>query len=280
MKNLKNKKISSRVGFIVIFLISFFFSIFTIRACDSFEIISKRILEFPNRYYGLVTILGWFFIFLLNSEQQKKQLQNNAKMKVYEEIYNLKKELDNVGQKLDLLLNPFCIPFLEMKYSDTSIRPNQINLKALEIWRKYLGDLSEKTYLFVGAYLKLWIHFKMWISAMPELSEMYKEFFEVQLQKLTKNLNEHHKYLQDLSIKNLYWETWNQEEIREKSRKLAEEFNQIAVGYLDDLMVEMHNCLIGPILESKIMHRTDFKNLPERYKILTKDGIKEIKKEK
>ena len=280
METLKNKKISSQVGFIIIFLLFVLTSTFTIWICDSFKIITKGILEFPNRYYGLITIVGWFLIFLLNSYGEQKNLKNKAKMKIYEELYNYKKNLDEVVLKLGLLFNPYCIPFLEMEYADKSIPSNKINLKALEIWRKYLEDLSQNTYLFVGAYIKLWTHFKMWISAMPELLNMYKEFFEVQLQELTKHLNAHHKYLQDLSIKNLYWETWNKEEIREKSEELAKEFDQIAVGYLDDFMVEIHNCLIGPILENKIIPRTDFKNLPERYKILTKDGIKEIKKEK
>ncbi len=280
METFKNKKISSKVGFIIIFLVFLFFLTFAIWTCGSFEIISKKILEFPNRYYGLITILGWFLIFLLNSYGEKKNLKNKAKMKIYEELYNYKKDLDEAALSLDLLLNPFCIPFLEMKYSDRSIPPDKINLKALEVWRKYLENLSEKTYLFVGAYHKLWTHFKMWIGVMPELSEMYKEFFEVQLQELTKNLYKHHKYLQDLSIKNLYWETWNQEEIKEKSKELAKEFDQIAVGYLDDFLVEIHNYLIEPILENKIIYRTDFKNLPERYKILTKNGIQEVKRKK
>ena len=97
-------------------------------------------------------------------------------------------------------------------------------------------------------------------------------------QKLTQDLNNHHSYLQKISISNLYWRTWNQVEIKEKSKELSKKFVKIAVGYLDDFVIEIHNCLIKSLLGNRIVPREDFKNLPERYEILTKDGVKEIKK--
>ncbi|MCK9573639.1 MAG: hypothetical protein M0R20_04500 [Candidatus Omnitrophica bacterium] len=224
----------------------------------------------------LLTIIGWFAVFYFNIRQQEKQIQLNAKMKVYEELCNLKKEVDDKGRDLNFLLNPFSAPFLEMEYADRSIKQKQINLKALEIWGKYLEKLSKGTFSFVRAYLELWVHFKRWICIMPDLKKMYKELFEVQFTQLTDNLYDYHKYLQSIQIKNFYWETWDKEEIKKRSKKIQDEFDQIAVGYLDDFMIEINNSLLSPIFKSKSVLREDFKNLPERYKILTKDGIQEI----
>jgi hypothetical protein len=242
------------------------------------------ISSFLSDHFGpisiLLTIIGWFAIFYFNIRQQRKQIQSNAKMKIYEELYNLKKEIDDKEKYLSFLLSPFSAPFLEMEYADRSITSGKINLKALEIWGKYLEKLRKETFSFNRAYLKLWVHFKMWICIMPDLKKMYKELFEIQLTQLTNNLYEYHKYLQSISIKNLYWETWDKEEIKERSKKIQDEFDQIAVGYLDDFMIEINNSLLSPIFKNKSVLREDFKNFPERYKVLTKNGIQEIQKDK
>ena len=225
-------------------------------------------------------IIGWFVVFYLGLKQQNKLLKNNAKMKVYEELYELKKSIDEVSINLGLLFNPYSIPFLEMKHVDKSLEPSQRSLKSLEIWRKYLDKISRQTYTFTTAYLKLWNHIDMWIGVVPELKKAKKEFFEIHLKALTDDLNKHHSYLQNLSLESYNWEKWGQEDIKQKSQEISEKFDKIAVAYLDDLMVEIHNSLIGPILGYKKIPRENFANMPRRYKILTKKGIREVEHEK
>jgi len=80
----------------------------------------------------VLIILGWFVVFGLGLRQQNNLLKNNAKMKVYEELYELKKSIDEISINLGLLFNPYSIPFLSMKYVDKSLPPSQKNFKALE----------------------------------------------------------------------------------------------------------------------------------------------------
>jgi len=228
----------------------------------------------------VLIILGWFVVFWLGLRQQNNLLKNNAKMKVYEELYELKKSIDEISINLGLLFNPYSIPFLSMKYVDKSLPASQKNFKALEFWREYLDKISKQTYTFTGAYLKLWNHIDMWIGVMPELKKAKKEFFEVHLKALTDDLHKHHSYLQNLSLENYNWEQWNQEDIKQKSQEISEKFDKIAIAYLDDLIVEIHNSLVSPILGHKKIQRENFANMPRKYKILTKKGIKEVEREK
>lgn len=228
----------------------------------------------------VLVILGWFVVFWLGLRQQNELLKNNAKMKVYKELYELKKDVDEVGINLSLLFNSYSIPFLEMEYVDKSLPLSQRNPKALEFWREYLDKMSKQTSAFTGAYLKLWNHIDMWIGVMPELKKAKKEFFGIHLKALTNDLNKHHSYLQKLSLGNYKWEEWNQENIKKESQKIGEKFDRIASAYLDDLMVEIHNSLIGPILGYKKRPRENFDKTPQRYEILTKKGIKKVEREK
>lgn len=224
----------------------------------------------------IISIIGWFVVFHFGLRQQNELLKNNAKMKVYEELYEFKKVIDESSINLGLLLSPYSIPFLSMEYVDKSLPSQQRNLKALEIWREYLEKISRQIYTFTTAYLRLWNHIDMWIGIMPELKKVKKEFFEIHLKALTTDLYKHHSYLQDLSLKTYRWEEWNQEDIKQKSKEISEKFDRIAIAYLDDLMVEIHNSLVSPILGYKKIPREGFVNMPKKYEILTREGIKEV----
>jgi len=234
---------------------------------------SQIIFNFVN---VILIIVGWLAVFWFSLKQQKEQLKNNTKLKVYEELYDFKKELDEKSNDLGILLNPFSIPFLDMEYVDRTIPPSQRNFQALKFWNKYLRKLSERTSAFVGAYLKFWIHCEMWIGVIPKLKKAKKELFEIQLSQLTNKLYKHHQYLQNLQIQNYWWEKWDREDIKRRTEKISEEFDQIAIGYVDDFMVEIHNILISSLIGYKKITRENFKNLPKNYKVLTQDGIKEI----
>lgn len=227
-------------------------------------------------------VMTWWIVHWLNLKQQKELLRNNIKMKVYGELYELKKGIDEQGMNIGLLFSSLSIKLLEMENIHIIKRisdPVEKNLKSLEIWNKYVLEISQESYKFSNAYLKFWNHVEMWFGIMPELEKGKKELFEVQFKKLIDNLYKHENYLRDLPVKNYKWKEWDKKDMENKSNKIDEEFDKIAVGYLDDFMVEIHNCLVGPIFEYKKRHRENFKNMPTRYEILTKDGIKETKKE-
>lgn len=250
----------------------------------------QSIIAFANNWIseniGIVfgfagMVMTWWIVHRLNLKQQKELLRNNIKMRVYGELYELKKDIDEQGIDLNFLSYSSSVKLSKMEnihITEKILDPIEKNLKSLEIWSKYVLDISQESYKFSNAYLKFWNHVDMWISIMPELEKAKKELFEIQFKELMDNLYKYEDYLRDLSVRNYKWKEWDKEEIKRKSEKIQEEFNKIAIGYLDDFMVEIHNCLIDPIFKYKKRHREDFKNVPTKYEVLTKDGIKETKK--
>ena len=221
-----------------------------------------------------LVIVGWCIVF----SQNKKLMKNKVQMKIYEELYELRKIIDEKSIDLGVLLNPFSLPFLNMKSvnMNKSFDSSQYNLEALKIWSEYVQKIAKETSEFDKYYLKLWNHVDMWIGAMPELKRAKEELFEVQFKKLTNDLWNYQRYLMELSIKKHHWNEWDKNEIEKKAKKIEEEFHQIGSAYLDGFMVEVHNCLVSSILGYKKKPLENFKITPD--KILTKKGIKETKK--
>lgn len=225
---------------------------------------------------AILTVFGWFAVFWFGLRQQKKQMRHEAKMKVYEELFNLKKLVDEQSVPLGLLLNPFSVPFLIMEWTKKETDPIKANLKALEIWREYSMDLKEKTYSFGRAYLKFWTHAEMWLTLMPKLRKAKDELFVVQLNNLSKLLHAHQQYLIDLSVKEFYWEKWNRDDILKRTDDLSNKFNEIGIAYMEDFMGLIHNRLIKPIFGKKRYPREFFNPKgPVKCNVLTEDGIEE-----
>jgi len=221
-----------------------------------------------------LVIFGWFAVFLLGLRQNKKLMKNKAQMKIYEELYELRKIADERNRDLSILLVSVNMSFSKMeniKYYPDYNSPH-------EVWNDYLQNLIKEIGLFTDAYLNFWNHTEMWISAMQELDEMKNIYFEELLVNLINELNEHHEYLNSLSRNNYKWEEWDRKEIEKRLDEIREKFDLISHAYLDDFMVEVHNCLVYPILGYKKEPRKNFKKATNKYKILTRDGIKEIKK--
>ncbi|MCK5476239.1 MAG: hypothetical protein KAI71_06700 [Candidatus Pacebacteria bacterium] len=221
-----------------------------------------------------LVVVGWFAVFLLGLKQNKKLMKNKAQMKIYEELYELRKDIDEKNIDLGMLLTSVNLLFLKMK--NVKYYP-EFN-SSYDVWNDYLQNLIEEKSLFTNAYLKFWNHIDMWIGSMKELDEMKNIYFEELLENLTDELNKHYEYLSNLSRENYKWEEWDCKDIEERSKKMTKKFDLISGAYLDDFMVEVHNCLVYPILEYKKKPRKNFKNTMETYTILTKKGIKEVKK--
>ncbi len=218
----------------------------------------------------ILIMVGWIIVFWLGLCQQKKQLKSNLNMKIYEELYQIKKEFDKSCIDLGLSLGKFSLPFLEMKQCKT-------NLKSLEKWRDHSSLLTENIYNFSQIYIKLWNHSDMWIAVFPKLKKAKKELFEVQLNDLTKKLHDYNNFLTKKQIEQFNWKLWKKEEIEEKADEISKLFDKIACGYVDDYLTLIHNELITPVIGYKKILRENFANMDkqEKYSILTKDGVKE-----
>lgn len=250
-----------------------------IRASVDFLVRNKDLATILLSLLGVVlTIVGWIAVFWLGLWQQKKQLQNTAKMKVYEELFSLKENIDSQSEGLSLLLGTYGLPFLNMSFEKNPSNIVDGNSKALKLWQDYLTKLSEATHNFTRAYLRLWVHSDMWVGTMPQIKVAKEELFTKQLRKLSDELYEHHRYLQNQSIQEFYWERWNKEEIEQKSEVIRSRFDEIAISYLDDYMGLIHNRLITPIFGHKKIPREGFANMDklEKYYILTEEGLQEI----
>jgi len=221
-----------------------------------------------------LVIFGWFAVFLLGLRQNKKLMKNKAQMKIYEELYELKKIVDRKNIDLGVLLASVFLSFSKME----NIKYDPDYDSPYEIWSDYLQNLIKEIGLFTDAYLNLWNHTEMWISAMQELDEMKKIYFEELLGNLVNELNEHHEYLNSLSRNNYKWEEWNRKDIEKHLDEMGKKFDLISHAYLDDFMVEVHNVLVYPIIKYKKEPRKNFKKTMSTYTVLTRKGIKEIKK--
>lgn len=230
----------------------------------------------------VLVIIGWFAAFLLGLRQQKKMLQSQGRIKVYEELFMKKKAIDDVCITLRLLLGKHALPFLDMSLVDKKIGGPNGKLEAQHHWSAYLAKLIQGISKFTEAYLSLWNYSDMWIGVMPKIKKAKIELFENQLKQLTQELNEHQRYLQDIAVKQFDWTLWNRSEIEERCEKIEDKFDSIAIGLMDDYMGLVHNRLVSPIFGYKKSPRETFKKIDklEKYFILTEDGLSEIKVKK
>jgi len=228
-------------------------------------------------WYNIITIfliiLGWLVIYLLNLKQQKKQLVDSAKLKIYEELYNLKKEID----KKVMGLSSLCSRSRYTLFTDIEYANKGIGIKKpFEIWQKYVSDLSRAIFSFTDAYLDFWTGVETWIEVMPELKKAKNELFNNQFNRLTDDLNKYHQYLQFLPMKiNSRWDKLNEKEIKERAEQIGGRIDRIACGYVDDFIGLIHNALIASIFGRERRPRENFANMPQEYAILTRDGIKD-----
>lgn len=78
---------------------------------------------------GLLNVIliaaGWIAVFYFGLRQQKVQLKNTAKIKIYEELYSLKKEVDAQSENLGLKLGKFSLPFLAMSWKKNTPKENR-----------------------------------------------------------------------------------------------------------------------------------------------------------
>jgi len=228
---------------------------------------------------GIVLIIaGWLIV----SWQQRKDLKNSAQMKIYEDFYQIKKDIDESVVNLGLKLSKFHLPFLEMSFREDKLTPIDKNVKDIQLWTKHVDEISQEIYKFTERYIDLWDYSEVWIGAIPNLKKAKKELFEVQLKDLVNKMYEHHSYLRNQSIQQFDWKLWNRKEIEGKAEETSDLFNKVACGYIEDYFVLIHNKLVSPILGYRKIHRENFNKIDkvDSYFILTENGLKKITNKK
>jgi len=218
-------------------------------------------------------IVGWAVIYWLNSRQQKKDLINKSKLKIYEELYSLKKKIDNETIKLRVS------SYLSFTLSDVKKAEVVGKPSPLDLWQSYTKEISRNIDSFVSVYLEFWTSVDAWIETMPELKRAKNELLKIQTNTLMDDLLLYRTYLSRMpSLINYKWGNLDFDQIEEKAKKIREKINKIAIGYTDDFIGLVHNVLIAPIFGHEKKPRENFENLPEKFTILTKNGIEEVNK--
>lgn len=238
-----------------------------------FELLLNIIDDHQGFLLVVLTVIGWLAVFWLGLRQQRKLLQDQAKMEVYKELSILKQSLDNIFS-IDLAVfaeHTATFVFIEMDGAEKNIYTNPRFSKPYEYWLDYTSKLGEKISRFSEEYLKFMIRVETWISIMPELKSSKGILFN-ELNILNNKLWEHQRYLQSLDTTK--WRTWKEDVIK-KANEIGDEIT-VNVGYLDDFMGLIHNELLSSIFGHPIEARNlSHLNKEVVYKALTKNGIVE-----
>ncbi len=242
-----------------------------------FSINLNSIISYLNSYQVLfmifLTIIGWVTIFWLGLRQQKINLQNEARMRIYAELYEYRKKVTQKANELSVLLLEMSLPFMLMESTDIINEPITATKEANKQWRDFLENLFNKQQEFTNAYLGFWIHVEMWLGMMPEL-EKAKDILFDECNRVGKRIYEYHNFLQMYSIKEYDWHKWNKAEIQKAAYGISDDFSDVASGYVDDFMGLIHNELVADILNYHKGTR-NIRHIKNKVKflILTKDGI-------
>jgi len=225
-------------------------------------------IDYFDKHQGLLTILGWFAIFIFGLRQQRKALADEAKMKVYEELSLLKQDFDrsfsinfvvSVGSSISFT-------FLAIKGSGGLAYPR----KDYEYWLDYVGKLQQEWDLAFADFSRFHDKATTWMNVMPDLERagkiLYKEFIG-----LMEDVNAHTLWLRRQQASSLgLWE----KDAEERAKKLTEKIDQFT-NLMEDFLNLVHNEIITPIFSYK--RKKDFSHIQREfnYKILTKSGIVE-----
>jgi len=225
----------------------------------------------------LLSILGWFVIYILNLKQQKKHLQNEYRMKIYEEITELKKNLDDRINNLNILL---CFKIKTIFEDIKNLQQGKNHLVPLyknetECWISYMNELNQSRNNFNDVLIDYYYIIEKWIEVFPAIKKSKKT--------LCKDLNNLNKIsgelIFDLQIKNFRGDgdfNKRKQEVIDKTESLNKLFDE-TMGYLWDFIIILHNELLAPVfniyLNERDLSHIDT-NVDIKYKILTIDGTK------
>lgn len=226
----------------------------------------------------VLTVVGWGVIFYFNLRQQKKLLQDTLKIKIYQELYELKKEVDSKAIILGVLFNSFSLPLREMEHASKLISCSENVMTCFNIYQSYVQKFNNEISDFTISYHNFWARADMWIGVVPKF-KLAKTLLLKEFNALINRLNEHQHYLSGLSrhttLSPVFGYSFPEEDLIKKTKIIEEDFD-ITVSYLDDFMGLIHNSIVTPIFGYSKKPREEF-NIKKtiKFKILTEDGFVE-----
>src|SRR3989339_718365 len=244
------------------------------------EYIIPSIQEFfhtLDSHNGLVTVLGWWTVFLLGIWAAKIQQRNSARLEIFKDLNKLKSEIDKSSIDLGVLLSKFSLPFLTMEWAEKGSIGLGEGKRPGELWlennRKILDALSlfeEKNQNFLNAA-------NTWISIMPRLKTS-RNILAAEFSGLSRTLWAYVQFHMSQTTNEYDWKKWDRKQIEAETERVRAEFNKVAIGFLNDFMDLLHDELIRPIFAINKVRREDFNYVqPMEAETLTEKGIKVIK---
>lgn len=211
----------------------------------------------------LITVIGWIIVYQLNLKQQKENLKDTLKVKVYEEFWGFRTDFQKN------ILTAYEPPFILMKPVRISVfKYDELEEKqrAVNYFIGYLDELISDKKRFMNIFMSFWRSLETWTCLIPEL-EKAKNDLTREYMGVNKKLNGHIGYLQKLD--RYKWEEWNQEDIKIKSKNVSQEVFDLYC-YIEDMMVLIHDELVSPLFGIKKPARQP---IGKRSCVLTKKGL-------
>lgn len=210
-----------------------------------------------------VTVVGWIIVYCLNLKQQRENLKDSLKMKVYEEFWGIRKDFQDNMSYIDgppfVLMESIRVPGL--KYNELEEKQ-----KSIKYFQEYLDKLYDEKRKFNDVFMNFWRNFEMWECLLVELDIAKKDLIS-EYTRIIKILDDYICYLQKLD--KYSWESWDRGNIEKKSAKVYIEMFYLYT-YIDDMMKLIHNELVNTLFDYKKPTR---KPLENRFRVLTKNGL-------
>ena len=175
---------------------------------ETLVIFTQEFFATLDSHNGLLTILGWFTVFLLGMWGVKIQQRNSAKLEIYKELHKLKSGVDISAIELSILLSKFSLPFLAMEWAEKSSaglgegkRPSQL---WLENNRKIIDAVSrfdENSQNFLNAS-------NSWISIIPSLKKA-RNILAAEFSVLSRALWEYNQFHMSQPTNEYDWKKWD-----------------------------------------------------------------------
>ena len=237
-------------------------------------VVDTLLLTFPdfikNNLNTTLIIMGWYVAFITLIKGQDNNLKNQSKIKIYEELSNIKSELDEVSIKLSIAIMPFSLPWSELLIARIDNRGEDF----INIWQNYIKKIYETRSEFTSSYRKLWKYCDVWIGLIHPLENTKNTLFK-ELGEAESKISPIIKILQDKTLDIRNWESWDKTELEGILKTLSNELDITIFNYPEQFMTLVHNELVTPILGYKAKPFIPKLTAGSKYKILTENGVEE-----
>lgn len=247
---------------------------------DNIISIGSKVVFYLDNHQGLLTVIltiaGWIFILWLGLYHSKRSLQNEARLKIYEDLMSVKSRVDK-SFTLDLA----------SKMTSYSLQRVIDDMNHFESDKKYLitSGIHQNSYMYWNIYFRgltdligdshedillYYTRLEMWLGVVPELKQVRDLWFTKtgELYERLWKFNQNH-LAAPIEAKDGSWKENALKEIDELRTEI-----DIVTGYTEDLSILVHDHLLAPIFKYKKKERDlSFMNKDVEYTALTKKGI-------